>query len=243
MSKAVDLSALATKGRVLLGGVLVLFATSALAASIGTVTNLSGPLVAKKENGDIVILALQSQIDAGDLLITEKSAYARIKFTDGSEITLRPNSEFKVEKYVYAPDNPKADNFAVSLVKGGLRAISGLIGKRSSPESYSLKTPTATIGIRGTAYGALVCNNDCTQVREGLTLENGLHIDVLEGVIVLSNSAGQTAFSAGQFGYVKDVFSPPVPVSKEHGVRVPVPDNISNSRNPLTGGSGGCAVR
>lgn len=117
----------------------------------GTVTHLSGPLLVKKADGTVKVLSRKSTVQQGDTLISEKDTYARIKFTDNSEITLRPNSQLKIESFVFEDDKQEKDSASFSLVKGGLRAITGALGKRSR-ERVGVNTPAATIGIRGTTF-------------------------------------------------------------------------------------------
>jgi hypothetical protein len=129
-------------------------AGSAWAALVaGTVRQLSGPLIAKKADGKIKVLALRSEVEQGDTLVSEKNTYALIKFIDNSEITLRPDSSFKIESFAFDEGKPEGDSATFNLVKGGLRSVTGLMGKRNK-EKFSLKTPTATIGIRGTTFTA-----------------------------------------------------------------------------------------
>jgi hypothetical protein len=140
--------------KALLFAVLMAAGMTAWAAQVaGAVTNLSGALMAKKADGSVKILAVKSEIEQGDTLVSEKNTYAQIRFIDNSEITLKPNTTFKVEAFAYEADKPAADAATFSLVKGGLRSITGLLGKRNK-EKFSLKTPTATIGIRGTTFTA-----------------------------------------------------------------------------------------
>ncbi|MCH8619294.1 FecR family protein [Undibacterium sp. TS12] len=126
-------------------------ALAAAAQVAGTVTHLSGPLIAKKADGAVKVLALQSNVEQGDTLIAEKDTYARIKFADNSEIVLRPNSQIKIDQFSFEEDKPNNDGFTMTLIKGGLRAVTGLLGKRNK-ERFGLNTPTASIGIRGTTF-------------------------------------------------------------------------------------------
>ena len=118
---------------------------------VGTVTDISGPMVARRVDGSIRALTAQSAIEQGDTLVTEKATYARIKFIDNGEITLRPNTQFKIENFSYEAAKPEADGAFFTLLKGGLRSITGLLGKRNH-DKFGLNTPTATIGIRGTTF-------------------------------------------------------------------------------------------
>ncbi len=218
----------------------------AMAAELAAhVTHLSGTLVVKPTQGNTRLLAVRSEVHEGDTLQTEDRSYARIKFVDGGEMVLKPNTTVVIEHYRYKANNPGEDSSAVSLIKGGLRSVSGLLGKRS-PEKVILKTKVATIGIRGTHYGVLDCaeengRNTCADIRtaEGEVPTPGVHVDVVEGRIRVTNEAGTKDFEAGQFGYVRDSGSAPEVVPSERGVRVSMPDNIC--RNNTSGNTVGAS--
>ena len=125
---------------------------AALAAQVAaTVTHLSGPLLARKADGSAKILAVKSEVEEGDTLVTEKNTYAQLRFIDNSEVTLKPGTTFRIEAFTFDAGKPEGDTATLNLVKGGLRSVTGLLGKRNK-EKFSLKTPTATIGIRGTTF-------------------------------------------------------------------------------------------
>ncbi|SDH19263.1 FecR family protein [Propionivibrio dicarboxylicus] len=215
---------------------------------IGTVTHLSGVFSVQRADGAAKMLSVKSEIREGDLLKTEDDTYARIKFVDGGEVVLRPNTQFKVEKYGFAPDDADKDNVAVSLLKGGMRAVTGLVGKRSR-DKVNYSTAVATIGIRGTNLGALFCQNDCGGIPTvtGAPPPNGLHVDVAQGAIVVTNGAGTQQLNAGQFGFVGGPAQPPVIMPPNQGIQVTIPPAIAiNSGRGLSpaaaaGGSAGCA--
>jgi len=135
----------------LLGCWLALSSTAWAAQVAGTITQLSGPLLDKKGDGTVKILSLKSEVESGDTLVTEKNTYALVKFIDNSEITLKPGTTFKIENFAFDEGKPGGDSAAFNLVKGGLRSVTGLLGKRNK-EKFEMKTPSATIGIRGTTF-------------------------------------------------------------------------------------------
>ena len=191
--------------------------------SSGTVTYVSGPLMVKKADGSIKTLAKNSVVEAGDTLITEKRTYARIKFSDDSEITLRPESQFKIEAYSYNQAKPKEDKAVNELIKGGLRALSGHIGKRGDPDSYKMKTRAAVIGIRGTGYEVKICDGNCGG------LPDGVYFYVAEGSIIVTTDAGSVVVTVGQYAYVKDMNSLPGLLSGNPGFDFTLPaDGGSN---------------
>ncbi|MEN9868320.1 MAG: hypothetical protein RL748_3910 [Pseudomonadota bacterium] len=138
--------------RFLLGLLCCVFSLWAQAAQVvGTVVNISGPLLAKRIDGSVRVLSLRSEVEQGETLISEKNTYARVKFIDNSEITLRPNTQMVINNFSYDEARPEQDNAFFSLIKGGLRSITGALGKRNR-ERVGINTPTATIGIRGTTF-------------------------------------------------------------------------------------------
>jgi len=177
------------------------------------VANLSGTLYAQKPDGTVKVLSQKSEVDAGDLVSTEQDSYARLKFSDGGEVTISPNSKLKIDAYGFDENAPEKDNFVFSLIKGGLRSITGLVGKRGNRDAYRLNTATATIGIRGTHFRLLFCQGDC-----GGKLQDGLHLSVINGIINARNNAGELDFSAGQFGFVGGIGMQPILLPKDPGL-------------------------
>ncbi|MDP1610198.1 MAG: FecR family protein [Sulfuritalea sp.] len=200
----------------LVSALLIFFLSAAVeagAATAGRVASLSGSLMAAKLDGRKVALAVNSPIDTGDTLHTDSTAWALVRFNDGSVVTIKPDSRFQVQEFDFEESDPARDNIVLVLVKGGLRAVTGLIGKRHKPGAYRLRTLTATIGIRGTDYGVQYCSGgDCAgkKTLSGEVLADGLHLEVFEGGISVTNDAGSIDLAVGQFGYVKDHATLPV---------------------------------
>jgi hypothetical protein len=218
------------------------------AQAVGTVTHLSGVLTVKHADGSAAVLAVRSSILQGDTLVTEANTYTRVKFVDNGEMVLRPSSQVVVKSYVYDVDHPEKDSVTIQLVNGGLRSVTGLIGKRNH-EAVSFETPRGTIGVRGTNFGAVFCQSDCGSVPtpNGNMPQNGLYVDVSQGAIVLSNPAGQQIYQTGQFGYVANLNTPPVVIPPTQGVPVTMPLSISKNAPPTatntTGTDVDCVVR
>lgn len=196
----------------------------------GQVTHLSGTFVAKRPDGSVRVLGIQSAIRPGDQLSTEADTYARIKFRDGGEVVLRPNTRFVVEQYQFEPQAPAKDNFITRLLKGGLRAVSGLLGQRSR-DKVEYRTTVATIGIRGTNHGMLLCDGDCADIQtvSGEPPADGLHVDVASGEVEVSNQGGRQTVGTGQFAYAHSDSSPPVLVPSNQGFQVTMPQSISQN--------------
>ncbi len=166
---------------VLLGVIAFLFADFVLAnavvtSSTGTVTVQTGTLPART-------LRTGDEVKQGDTVATGPASSAVLKFEDGQVAALTANSRMTVTTYSYNRGT-RVGNILLSLVNGGMRAITGLIGK-NSPNSVSYRAATATIGIRG------------TDVTIATALGNVV-VTVTEGVISFT-FAGQTiSIPAGQ---------------------------------------------
>jgi len=196
----------------------------------GTVTQLSGTLSVQKADGSVRILAQKSEVSTGDTLNTQKDSYAQVKFSDGGIITLKPNSSLKIQLYQFNQAEPQKDSFVFGLVKGGLRAVSGLVGKRGDQDAYQLGTATATIGIRGTSFGADDClTTPCPKPNSSDSLEAGVYVSVSDGEIVARNSAGAQNFLAGQFGAISDRNSRPRFLSTDPGLQFTPPATFIQS--------------
>ncbi len=119
--------------------------------------------------GHFTLAARGAALGEGDVIITEKDSFAQVVFSDGSQIALRPNSRLAVTRYHYDKAAPKEDHMLLDLLRGGLRTVTGLIGKRGDRSAYSLTVGvTATIGIRGTDFVARVCEDDCQREQSAL---------------------------------------------------------------------------
>jgi|SRR5215207_1446801 len=129
----------------LLAGVL-LTALAGPALANGTVTHLSGTLYVKKANGVLKALSETSVVEQGDMLVSGRATYARLRFTDESEMSLGPDSQLGIERFAFTAANPSDDHAVFNLIKGKVQSVGGQLGKRSADRS-ELRTPLGTIGI------------------------------------------------------------------------------------------------
>jgi hypothetical protein len=65
----------------------------------------------------------------------------------------------------------------LDLVKGGMRAVTGAIAQRR-PEAYKVRTPVATLGVRGTEYYLRICEQDCAD-EQRLYVQNMVEQDAM----------------------------------------------------------------
>jgi hypothetical protein len=181
--------------RTALGLWLLLAAFAASAQSAGEVEFSRGVGFAQAPGQLPRTLGKGLPLKEGDRLTTSEGASAIIKLEDGTRMTVRPNSELVISQYRFkesAPDN----NMLMQLVRGGFRAVTGLISK-SSPSAARVQTSTATIGIRGTDFDARVCAHDCasesaavTQPPRAATVQASAKVVTAQGEVYAVDAAG-----------------------------------------------------
>jgi FecR protein len=171
-------------------GVLVLLAAvlcaSQAAANVGRVDFVIGDVTAVSASGQRRALSRGEELSSGDTIVTHNGR-AQIRFADGAYVSLQPNTEFGIKDYRYEGKTDGSERGFFSLLKGGLRAVTGLIG-RFNRETFHIVTPTATVGIRGTG-GLIQVLNDKS------TLINGS-----SGIWTLTSPAGSIVVPAGTSG-------------------------------------------
>ena len=204
--------------QLLLGICLTIFCMPAALAN-GTLTHLSGQVSIERVDGSKVVATPGMQVGPGDMLITGDKGFVRMGLSDGGEMVLRPGSQLKIEQYFFDKDKPTDDSFVFNVIKGGFRAISGLISKRGNKDAYKAKTPTAVAVIRGTQYDLRVCAADCG------SLPAGTYVAVKFGAISTGNAQGNLSIKAGQVGFTPPN-APPVQLPRDPGVGFTPPPSI-----------------
>src|SRR3989440_6853462 len=164
--------------------------------------------------GDVAVARGQAEIRAatgtpvqsGDTIRVGPASNAQIRMTDESSVGLRPGTVFRIDAYEYSGQAEPRSIF--SLLKGGFRTVTGAIGRLHNPERYAVRTPTATIGIRGTHYAVVHCDNDCGGADRG-SISNGTYGGVTDGRIEVVNQTGEHEFAANTFFYVASAGTAP----------------------------------
>jgi hypothetical protein len=131
-----------------LWGVLLLFSPTSMATGrIGLIKTYE-PVATVIRQGTETNLQIGAEIFEGDTIITDSDGAVGIIFSDGAVLTLGPSGKLIVEDFLFKPAEQKV-SFISRVVKGSVAFVSGAIG-RISPGAVQFKTPTATLGLRGT---------------------------------------------------------------------------------------------
>ncbi|WNJ99851.1 FecR family protein [Thalassospiraceae bacterium LMO-JJ14] len=142
-----------------------------------------GEVIRARGNIASVFQSLPRTLGAGsdvkflDTILTGENTRAEITLIDDSLLSLGDNSELTIDEMIYAPG--KKGRGVLTLAKGVFRMVSGKINKHDGG-TLTLKTPIATIGVRGTDFWGL---------QEANTLTMAL-ID--DGIVEITGADGRT---------------------------------------------------
>ena len=127
------------------------------AGEAGRVVFARGITTVQSEGEAVRFIKRGAPLEVGDVVSTGKRSVAILGLRDSTRLTLRPDTVFEIEAFAHDEGEESA---VMRLFKGGLRALTGLVGKRNA-KGFKLATSVATIGIRGTEFDARLCEEDC----------------------------------------------------------------------------------
>ncbi|MEI7613532.1 MAG: FecR family protein [Betaproteobacteria bacterium] len=192
------------KNRLYAAMVCFFLAGTCFAQGAATVMFASGSAQIVGKDGVARATVRGGELGAGETIETADGR-VQLRFRDGANLSLQPATRFRVDEFRFAEQNGKAsaeDRGFFSLLKGGFRTLTGLIGKHQR-EQYKVDAAVATIGIRGTDYSA------------NLT-DAGLAVSTFGGLVEVCSAAGCALVAPGETVFVPDRDSPP----KRDGGRV-----------------------
>lgn len=171
----------------------------ALADDRGRVLFLRGTVTGTDDTGVPRLLRRNSRVYPQEKVTTGDNGTIQIVFPDRSMLQLESNSEIILEAYHFLPETPEKNRAISKVVKGSLRAITGVIGKQQ-PAAVRYKTPLANFGIRGTVLQIVVAESGNTQ---------GI-IDYGAGFLEPVDKATRLLLAAGERGQLSPASPQPV---------------------------------
>ncbi|MDB5541661.1 MAG: hypothetical protein JWQ89_3388 [Devosia sp.] len=134
------------RGLAVAAGLAVMLACAPALAASGTALGVD-PSAEAETAGKLRVLTVGADISIGDNVKTGPEGQVQIKFSDKTELVVGPNSSLVIEDYLLR-DDQSAGKFAINALAGTFRFATGGAAK----DRYIIKTPTGTIGVRGTAF-------------------------------------------------------------------------------------------
>lgn len=138
----------AAKATVLITAMLMSGATMAALPVAGKIFKSKGQVHATAVGGEKRKMRAKSEIFTGDTLETGKRSISKVRLDDGAFFVLRPQTTFTVDQYSFKGAGAEGNMSSFKLAKGGVRFVSGEIGKGEN--KVALKSPTSSISLLGT---------------------------------------------------------------------------------------------
>lgn len=123
------------------------------------VASVRGELTAVAATGERRLLVQGAGVYPGDVVESGAQAQALLVFRDESRTTLGAGTRLRVDDFVFDEANASDGRFLVSLLRGSMRTLTGLIG-RANNRNVKVQSTTATVGIRGTGFD-MRCDGAC----------------------------------------------------------------------------------
>jgi hypothetical protein len=127
-------------------------------------------------------LSVGGDVFARQMVRTGEASAAQLLFLDETSLSIGPSSEVTLDRFVYDP-NRGSGNVVLNATRGAFRFVSG----SQQPSSYQIRTPVATIGVRGTIFDCYIA-----QTAQGVW---NVVIILVEGSLT---AGGHTLTRAGQ---------------------------------------------
>lgn len=162
--------------------------------------------------GDEVPVTKGMAVVSGDTLVTGDNGRVQLLMADGDRIALRPRTRFTIDEFSGPSRDkpgqpvaarPSAWKSFYSLARGGIRTLTQSLGQRDS-SSYQVRTPVATIGIRGTDYTLLYCPAGCAEYQGKVISRNEIKVDGLRARVFRDSAGSRLLFAALGFAWVNE---------------------------------------
>jgi hypothetical protein len=156
--------------------------------NIGNATRIvhvvTGALSSKEEPA---VLRAGIDVFSNEIVKTAEDSAALLVFQDKTELSIGADSEIVLDRFVFDPD-PNKSAVAVSILSGVARFSTGVLPK----SAYTIRTPSATMSVRGTTFDISVENG---QPAQGFSCDDPLarrtQVDVTTGAVAIT-AQGQT---------------------------------------------------
>lgn len=114
-------------------------------AKVGVTSAADGDPRGKPPTEAERVLRVGVDVQANELITTQANDRAHLMFLDGTSLSVGPNAQLTIDKFVYDPTT-KTGDLAINASKGVFRLVGGKISKTNA---ITVTTPSSTIGIRG----------------------------------------------------------------------------------------------
>ena len=182
---------------------LLVFSATQSLASIGDVIEQKGNSMIERQGGEELTVDKGTDVESYDTIKTARGRTA-IQFVDDTRVDVTEHSKLLIDEFVYDP-NTKTGALSIKAALGTVRYASGQIAKNSR-QNIKIRTPTATIAVRGTDFSmsvdefgqsTVILLPSCTQIgSKALCTVGEISVESDVGQVVLNQAFQATTISA-----------------------------------------------
>lgn len=212
---------------------------SGVQANIGSLTELQGSAIEVKRKNQSIKGVEKVGIESMDTVIVGSKASTGITFIDNTKVKITENSRLVIDDFVFDPNIRDAGKLGMKVALGTVRYASGQVAK-NNPQNVNIKTPTASVTVRGTDFAMTVdevgrslvvllpsCDDEHKMVTH-VRLSGNCTIGAIDVTTMGGTVALREAYTAT---YVTDSQQAPLPPVKVDPIAV---SNDSNLKKPET---------
>jgi len=141
----------------------------AIGAAVTVVNHVTG-----EYNSNLRNIYIDDEVRQEEVIAVDEDSLGELMLRDQTKVALGPGARLRLERFIYDP-NKTSGSIVLNLVKGGFRFITGIAPK----PIYSIRTPVASITVRGTVFDVFIEGDEAIWVL--------LH----EGAVTVCNNAGK----------------------------------------------------
>ena len=168
----------------------LLFLTPAF-GEIGNITSQTRAAQITRK-GDKILTEVNTPVEMRDLIQTLKGR-ANIKFVDDTKVSVTEYSKLLIDEFVYNPEK-KTGKLSLKAALGTIRYSSGKIAKNSR-QNVKIKSPTASVSVRGTDFTMNVQEDGATSFlllpstdTDGSSYVGSIDVSTLGGTVTLDQA-------------------------------------------------------
>lgn len=179
------------KGALLSVAVATLFPGAAFAQTVGVNAAVVNDVrMTTDANRTVHQAVVRERVSLGNDIVTGRGSRLQVLLLDKTNFTVGPNARIKVDRFVYDP-NRRASSVGVTVAKGAFRFMSGK-PTHASPGQSGIRTPVASIGIRGTIVEGAV-GPDAVRIARAQSGLPAFTADPLQATLIYLRGPGPAA--------------------------------------------------
>lgn len=159
-------------------------------ARVGVTSATDGDPLGRPPTGGERVLRIGIDVQANEVITTQANDRAHLMFLDGTSLTVGPNAQLTIDRFVYDPDR-KVGDLTISAGKGVLRLVGGKISKNTP---VVINTPASAIGIRG---GITILSVEPSRTTSTFVFGHGMTVTAAGQTQTVTRPGSQVTTAAG----------------------------------------------